>query len=140
MTEEEFFKEHENDIITMDIFNHLRPQIVKLNETKNIIEFIDKAYKDGLITLDIANKLKQEKENRQLAKENSKAKFNENLEINDTLSSEELSKEDSIAFKTMLLLERNSKNTSLITIILLIQFSISILGAIIFLASSGSWF
>ncbi len=138
MTEEEVFKAHKDDIVSLDILNQLRLQMVEFNETKDIKDAIDKACKDGAITLDVANQLKQQKKNIQIPKENSKAKFNENLEMDDIFFNGEISKEESIAFKTMLLLERNRKNTSLITSILAIQFVVSIIGALIFLVFTNS--
>ena len=109
-----------NDIITLDIANQLR----RHKDTQSAIE---KAYEDGTITLEIANRLRQEKKNKELAKENSKRQFDRNKYINKEYSKGELSVSDTIAYKTMLLLENNRKNTSLIATILSIQFAISIL-------------
>ena len=73
------------------------------------------------------------KTERQIAKENSKRQFDRNKYINKEYSKGELSVSDTIAYKTMLLLENNRKNTSLIATILSIQFAISILSVIIYL-------
>ena len=126
MTEEEILKAYRDDIITLDIANQLR----RHKDTQSAIE---KAYEDGTITLEIANRLRQEKKNKELAKENSKRQFDRNKYINKEYSKGELSVSDTIAYKTMLLLENNRKNTSLIATILSIQFSISILSVIIYL-------
>jgi hypothetical protein len=126
MTEEEILKAYRDDIITLDIANQLR----RHKETQSAIE---KAYEDGTITLEIANRLRQEKKNKELAKENSKRQFDRNKYINKEYSKGELSVSDTIAYKTMLLLENNRKNTSLIATILSIQFAISILSVIIYL-------
>ena len=126
MTEEEILKAYRDDIITLDIANQLR----RHKDTQSAIE---KAYEDGTITLEIANRLRQEKKNKELAKENSKRQFDRNKYINKEYSKEELSVSDTIAYKTMLLLENNRKNTSLIATILSIQFAISILSVIIYL-------
>ena len=115
-----------NDIITLDIANQLR----RHKDTQSAIE---KAYEDGTITLEIANRLRQEKKNKELAKENSKRQFDRNKYINKEYSKGELSVSDTIAYKTMLLLKNNRKNTSLIATILSIQFAISILSVIIYL-------
>ena len=72
------------------------------------------------------------KSERQIAKENSYAKFDKNNDIKKAYSKGELSTSDTIAYKTMLLLENNRKNTSLIATILSIQFAISILSVIIY--------
>ena len=108
----------------------IRDRLRRHKETQSAIE---KAYEDGTITLEIANRLRQEKKNKELAKENSKRQFNRNKYINKEYSKGELSVSDTIAYKTMLLLERNRKNTSLIATILSIQFAISILSVIIYL-------
>jgi hypothetical protein len=126
MTEEEILKAYRDDIITLDIANQLR----RHKETQSAIE---KAYEDGTITLEIANRLRQEKKNKELAKENSKRQFDRNKYINKEYSKGELSVSDTIAYKTMLLLKNNRKNTSLIATILSIQFAISILSVIIYL-------
>ena len=126
MTEEEILKAYRDDIITLDIANQLR----RHKDTQSAIE---KAYEDGTITLEIANRLRQEKKNKELAKENSKRQFDRNKYINKEYSKEELSVSDTIAYKTMLLLKNNRKNTSLIATILSIQFAISILSVIIYL-------
>ncbi|SDU27344.1 hypothetical protein SAMN04487762_2838 [Polaribacter sp. Hel1_33_78] len=126
MTEEEILKAYRDDIITLDIANQLR----RHKDTQSAIE---KAYEDGTITLEIANRLRQEKKNKELAKENSKRQFDRNKYINKEYSKGELSVSDTIAYKTMLLLENNRKNTSLIATILSIQFAISILSVIIYL-------
>jgi hypothetical protein len=126
MTEEEILKAYRDDIITLDIANQLR----RHKETQSAIE---KAYEDGTITLEIANRLRQEKKNKELAKENSKRQFDRNKYIIKEYSKGELSVSDTIAYKTMLLLENNRKNTSLIATILSIQFAISILSVIIYL-------
>lgn len=126
MTEEEILKAYRDDIITLDIANQLR----RHKDTQSAIE---KAYEDGTITLEIANLLRQEKKNKELAKENSKRQFDRNKYINKEYSKEELSVSDTIAYKTMLLLKNNRKNTSLIATILSIQFAISILSVIIYL-------
>ena len=104
-----------------------------LTETLEIQGAIEKAYEDGTITLEIANRLRQEKKNKELAKENSKRQFDRNKYINKEYSKGELSVSDTIAYKTMLLLKNNRKNTSLIATILSIQFAISILSVIIYL-------
>ena len=143
MTEEEILKAYRDDIITLDIANQLR----RHKETQSAIEkayedgtitleiqgAIEKAYEDGTITLEIANRLRQEKKNKELAKENSKRQFDRNKYINKEYSKGELSVSDTIAYKTMLLLKNNRKNTSLIATILSIQFAISILSVIIYL-------
>ncbi|KGL60247.1 hypothetical protein [Polaribacter sp. Hel1_33_49] len=126
MTEEEILKAYRDDIITLDIANQLR----RHKDTQSAIE---KAYEDGTITLEIANRLRQEKKNKELAKENSKRQFDRNKYINKEYSKGELSVSDTIAYKTMLLLKNNRKNTSLIATILSIQFAISILSVIIYL-------
>jgi len=127
MTEEEILKAYrDDDIITLDIANQLR----RHKDTQSAIE---KAYEDGTITLEIANRLRQEKKNKELAKENSKRQFDRNKYINKEYSKGELSVSDTIAYKTMLLLKNNRKNTSLIATILSIQFAISILSVIIYL-------
>lgn len=126
MTEEEILKAYRDDIITLDIANQLR----RHKDTQSAIE---KAYEDGTITLEIAHRLRQEKKNKELAKENSKRQFDRNKYINKEYSKGELSVSDTIAYKTMLLLENNRKNTSLIATILSIQFAISILSVIIYL-------
>ena len=126
MTEEEILKAYRDDIITLDIANQLR----RHKDTQSAIE---KAYEDGTITLEIANRLRQEKKNKELAKENSKRQFDRNKYIIKEYSKGELSVSDTIAYKTMLLLENNRKNTSLIATILSIQFAISILSVIIYL-------
>ena len=126
MTEEEILKAYRDDIITLDIANQLR----RHKDTQSAIE---KAKKDGTITLEIANRLRQEKKNKELAKENSKRQFDRNKYINKEYSKGELSVSDTIAYKTMLLLKNNRKNTSLIATILSIQFAISILSVIIYL-------
>ena len=126
MTEEEILKAYRDDTITLDIANQLR----RHKDTQSAIE---KAYEDGTITLEIANRLRQEKKNKELAKENSKRQFDRNKYINKEYSKEELSVSDTIAYKTMLLLKNNRKNTSLIATILSIQFAISILSVIIYL-------
>jgi 3-deoxy-D-arabino-heptulosonate 7-phosphate (DAHP) synthase class II len=125
MTEEEILKAYRDDIITLDIANQLR----RHKDTQSAIE---KAYEDGTITLEIANRLRQEKKNKELAKENSKRQFDRNKYINKEYSKGELSVSDTIAYKTMLLLKNNRKNTSLIATILSIQFAISILSVIIY--------
>jgi O-phosphoseryl-tRNA(Cys) synthetase len=76
---------------------------------------------------------KKPKSKRQIAKANSKAKFDKNKDIINAYSKGELSASDTIAYKTMLLLERNRQNTSVITTIFAIQFALSILSAIIYL-------
>ena len=126
MTEEEILKAYRDNIITLDIANQLR----RHKDTQSAIE---KAYEDGTITLEIANRLRQEKKNKELAKENSKRQFDRNKYINKEYSKGELSVSDTIAYKTMLLLKNNRKNTSLIATILSIQFAISILSVIIYL-------
>ena len=126
MTEEEILKAYRDDIITLDIANQLR----RHKDTQSAIE---KAYEDGTITLEIVNRLRQEKKNKELAKENSKRQFDRNKYINKEYSKGELSVSDTIAYKTMLLLKNNRKNTSLIATILSIQFAISILSVIIYL-------
>ena len=126
MTEEEILKAYRDDIITLDIANQLR----RHKDTQSAIE---KAYEDGTITLEIANRLRQEKKNKELSKENSKRQFDRNKYINKEYSKGELSVSDTIAYKTMLLLKNNRKNTSLIATILSIQFAISILSVIIYL-------
>ena len=126
MTEEEILKAYRDDTITLDIANQLR----RHKDTQSAIE---KAYEDGTITLEIANRLRQEKKNKELAKENSKRQFDRNKYINKEYSKGELSVSDTIAYKTMLLLKNNRKNTSLIATILSIQFAISILSVIIYL-------
>ena len=143
MTEEEILKAYRDDTITLDIANQLRRHkdtqsaIEKAYEdgtiTLEIQGAIEKAYEDGTITLEIANRLRQEKKNKELAKENSKRQFDRNKYINKEYSKEELSVSDTIAYKTMLLLKNNRKNTSLIATILSIQFAISILSVIIYL-------
>ena len=143
MTEEEILKAYRDDIITLDISNQLRRHkdtqsaIEKAYEdgtiTLEIQGAIEKAYEDGTITLEIANRLRQEKKNKELAKENSKRQFDRNKYINKEYSKGELSVSDTIAYKTMLLLKNNRKNTSLIATILSIQFAISILSVIIYL-------
>jgi 3-deoxy-D-arabino-heptulosonate 7-phosphate (DAHP) synthase class II len=44
----------------------------QLRRHKDTQSAIEKAYEDGTITLEIANRLRQEKKNKELAKENSK--------------------------------------------------------------------
>ncbi|PKV63656.1 hypothetical protein ATE90_2726 [Polaribacter sp. Hel1_33_96] len=70
------------------------------------------------------------KSERQIAKENSYAKFDKNNDIKKAYSKGELSTSDTIAYNTLLLLERNRKNTSLIATIIVIQLIAVLIGAI----------
>jgi hypothetical protein len=133
MTKEEINKAYNDSIITLGTAHKLRQESEKIKDVKGIEEGIDNAYNKGIITLEIAEELKQQRRILQLTKENAKARFDKNNYTNKAYSKGKLSASDTIAYKTMILLERNRKNTSLIATILSIQFAISILSAIIYL-------
>ncbi len=98
-------------------------------------EEINIAYNNCLIRLNEASELKKGNAKTQLAKENSYAKFSKNIDIKEAFSKGELSTTNTIVFKTMLLIERNRKNTSVMTTIVVVQFVATIIGVFVVLTN-----